>query len=54
MKVNMLHCNECGHTFMLPYLGVYDTHSCAEHEGQNYPHHGGCRNCAAERKEGQS
>ena len=54
MPLSMLHCKECGHTFTPSYRGVYDTHSCAEHEARNYPHHGGCRKCTAERKEGQS
>lgn len=54
MTIRMLHCKECGHTFTLPYSGIYDTHSCAEHEGHNYPHRDGCRACAADRKEGQA
>ncbi len=47
MPLSMLCCKECGHTFKLPYRGIHDTHSCAEHEAKNYPHHGGCRKCAA-------
>ena len=54
MPLSMLHCKECGHLFTPSYSGVYDTHSCAEHEARNYPHHGGCRKCTTERKEGQS
>ncbi len=54
MPIRMLCCTECGHTFTPPYSGIYDTHSCAEHEGHNYPHHGGCNACTADRKEGQA
>ncbi len=47
MPLTMLQCKECGHTFKPSYSGVYDTHSCAEHEARNYPHHRGCQKCAA-------